>query len=263
MEEHANEEDGSQDGSGDGGECAVDGEAATSAPVDRPRCQCRACVRPRCLPSLVVAIHALILLTAILCLAPMGVATSALRAYLGGIVTFVWLLYCCIMVASNVAAFTRGRLGKRHDDAAASVDEVDGNVETSRMSAACHEMGCLCGAKSKSLCFGVPSSWIVSLLLVIEGVLLLTPVFASASTYTSLNGGQIPDASSLAVDPRPTAFSFGRYMLPGAFSFYGGYSNNNGRAETLTYKEGCKPECELDIHTPSTGVTPSSGYPVM
>jgi len=108
----------------------------------------------------------------------------------------------------------------------------------------------------------------VTLLLIVEGILLLTPVFASTASYNSINNGAIdevfPGASSLAIDPRTTSFSFGQYMLPGVFSYFGGYNNNNsGSAKTLKYNDGCKPDCELDIHIPQDGASSSSGYPVI
>ena len=92
----------------------------------------------------------------------------------------------------------------------------------------------------------------IVVLLIVEGVLLLTPVLAPTSTYKSIDGA-IKDAFPetelyLAPNPKTTSFSFNDYLMPGGFSMSGGY-NKRGKVKSFIYKEGCVPECQSDIHT--------------
>lgn len=231
--------------------------------------------------TLTVILHIIILVTAILCMIPMGVMTSVIRSYTSGIVTFIWLIYCCIMLVANVtyAVLHRFNKIKKNED-----EENIGIGSSYHVPNLCSKTGCLCvdrGNDESTKCWKkVPCSVVVTLLLIVEGILLLTPIFASSSSYNSLNNGAIeqtflptnndddaPSSSLLPNPPRHTSFSFGQYMLPGPFSQFGGYTNNNANAvKTFRYKDGCKPECELDIHVPVVAdddMLGIIGYPVM
>lgn len=275
--------------------------------------------------SITVALHFIILLTAILCMAPMGVMTSIVRSTMSGIVTYIWLMYSCIMAIANIANYVVCRKMKNDDDESmnSDQDEVAADEETKdeegqttstnnnsetrvttvnqegdndkevtgsnntrankRVSEACNKMGCLCDQSSKlDFCF-LPFDAIVTLLLVIEGFLLLIPVFASISMIQILNAGIIEEtfassyntAAVVPVNPKSEAFNFGQYMLPGSFSYYGGYNNGdmkekfhyipgcNPCRKTLQYKVGCSPACEMDIHIPNDAPVYDDGYPVM
>jgi len=245
-------------------------EDLTRAPTMDPRNQSqerrRSCCCCSCWTTIAVIIHIIILAAAILGMIPIGVMTSVMRAFMSGVVTFIWLVYCCVSVTSNLVSFFIGPARKEKHS--------DGDDPPSRLSDLCNKMGCLCvGPPPPSACCWnkIPWSIAISLLLVLEGILLLTPVLASVSSFHSLdsdsNSGGIIFDEAKAVDPRPSPFSFGQYMLPGSFSQFGGYDNNAGRAKTFKYKDGCEPECELDIHIPKSNgeSTPSSssGYPVI
>lgn len=229
----------------------------------RPRCRrCRACCK--CPRSLALVIHFCLLATAVLCIVPSGVLVSVMRARLGGVATLVWLVYCCVEVVVNAASLLRR--GPRREEAARAGDETRCiNCDEERVASCCGDMGCLCVGSASSSSAKQP--WrlplAVALLLVVEGVLLLVPVFAqNAANVEGAIDEVFPGASSLAPSPRASPFSFGQYLLPGSFSFYGGYDNNAGGAITFRYKNGCAPECALDVHTPQ-GEAPPSGYPVM
>ena len=168
---------------------------------------------------------------------------------------------------SNIAVVAHNHVQRNNSEAE---DDDAGAYIQSRMSILCNQMGCLCIAppSAKSSCLKMPCPLVILILLIIEGILLLVPVFVSTSKYNSMNNRAIDEvfrgASSLAPDPRQTSFSFGQYMLPGVFSYFGGYKNDSGNVKTLKYKDGCIPECELDIHLPHDTKPTSSGiYPVM
>eukprot|EP00566_Odontella_aurita_P010297 CAMPEP_0113556460 /NCGR_PEP_ID=MMETSP0015_2-20120614/17267_1 /TAXON_ID=2838 /ORGANISM="Odontella" /LENGTH=428 /DNA_ID=CAMNT_0000457815 /DNA_START=414 /DNA_END=1700 /DNA_ORIENTATION=+ /assembly_acc=CAM_ASM_000160 len=202
--------------------------------------------------------------------------TEVVRAYMSGIITLIWLIYCCIMAASNISSLVRSWYSRKKGEN--SGGEIGPSVAMAQaQQSACldvflgERMGCLCcgpsPSKPRCLCRKISCPMVITFLLIVEGVLLLTPVFAATSSYSSLNNGEIeavfPNAA-LAPDARSSAFSFGAYMLPGGFSLYGGYSNSFDGKQTTTfkYKDGCKPECELDVHIPSRD-NASDGYPVI
>ena len=218
-----------------------------------------------------IIIHSAIMLLALLCFVPTGAMVSKVRAHWGGLATLVWIIYCCVMIISNVVYYVRRRRGHNHTDQGkrncqeeedVDVDDNDADIEDqadeSHLISSCNEMGCLCFADrtsstDKSTCCWkkVPCHVAIVILLIIEGVLLLTPVLAPTSTYKSIDvaiKNAFPE-EYLAPDPKNTPFSFGKYLFPGGFSMSGGYTNA-GKFKTFKYKEGCVPECELDIHTP-------------
>ena len=116
------------------------------------------------------------------------------------------------------------------------------------MTSTFNKMGCLCFTNgpyisstntSKCCCNKAPCHIVVIILLIIEGIVLLTPVFASLSTYNSIDmamGEAFPD-STTAPDPRRSAFNFGSYLLPGGFAMNGVYTSKHNNVKTFKYKK--------------------------
>lgn len=118
-----------------------------------PRSRCRRYLAScSFLRALIVTIHFIILATAIICMIPLGVMTSVQRAFMSGVITFVWLICCCIMVTSNIVYFARQRLRKKNQDF------IEEQTE-SRKSASCNEMGCL-ASFCVDLCVQYSQQWI-------------------------------------------------------------------------------------------------------
>jgi len=239
---------------------------------------------------LVIAIHAFLLIIALLCLIPTGVMKEVMRARMANIATLVWIIYCIIMISINISYYFHRR---KHDMSKSSreeevdvhedmnksdQEEVDVEDQTSknyRVVSTCNKMGCLCftngvyisTSNTTKCCFKKATCYrVVIALLIIEGILLLSPVFASLSTYNRIDvelKNAFPEVVTYPPpDPKTNAFSFGNYLLPGGFSMNGGYTNHNDNVKTFKYKDGCSPECELDIHLPK-GLVPASGYPII
>ena len=236
---------------------------------------------------LVIAIHFFILIVALLCLIPSGVMKEVMRARMANIATLVWIIYCIIMISANISYYFHrrehmsksSREGEEEKDMSKSREEVDVEDQTSnnyrRVVSTFNKMGCLCftnglyisATNTSKCCFKKATCYkVVIALLIIEGIILLSPVFASLSTYNNIDVELInafPEVVSYPPsDPKTNAFSFGNYLLPGGFSMNGGYTNQNDNVKTFKYKDGCSPECELDIHLPK-GQVPISGFPVI
>jgi len=258
----------------------------SSSCVSRLCCCFNDCTKQK---FLVIAIHAFTLIIALLCLIPSGVMKEVMRARMANIATLVWIIYCIIMISINISYYFHRR---KHDmskssqeeevdadvDMCKSQEQVDVEDQTSnnyRVVSTCNKMGCLCftnglyisATNTSKCCFKKATCYrVVIALLIIEGILLLSPVFASLSTYNSIDV-ELMDAFPEVViypppDPKTNAFSFGNYLLPGGFSMNGGYTNHNDNVKTFNYKDGCSPECELDIHLPKGDVT-TTGYPII
>jgi len=237
---------------------------------------------------LVIAMHVFILIIALLCLIPTGVMKEVMRARMANIATLVWIIYCIIMILINISYYFHRRkhdMSKSSREEEVDVDEdmsksqeVDVEDQTSnnyRVASTCNKMGCLCfttgpyisPTNTRKCCFKKATCYrVVIALLIIEGILLLSPVFASLSTYNNIDvelNTAFPEVVTYPPpDPKIKAFSFGNYLLPGVFSMNGGYTNQNDNVKTFKYKDGCSPDCELDIHLPK-GDIPISGYPII
>ena len=267
------DEGGGQENGDDDEICASQREEQCGRCRRRCCCCCTDCTRPK---FFTIILHIYIMCAALVCFVPTGVMVSVMRARLGGITTLIWIIYCCVMILANGVYIlrrynnTKGRNLRDDNNDVTTIDEEQQAGESTRLVSTCNEMGCLCfvgPSSTKSTCRGkVPCPLTITILLIIEGILLLVPVFASTSTYTTIDveiDNVFPTASTIAPNPQTNAFSFNKYLLPGGFSQYGGYDNNPGNAKTFRYKEGCKPECEFDIHIPQGDDVPVDGYPVI
>ena len=270
--------------------CIVSTDLHTQSSSQPPSCFNRfCCCFNDCTKQkfLVIAMHAFIFIIALLCLIPTGVMKEVMRARMANIATLVWIIYCIIMISANISYyFHRRKHMKRtpreeeEDEekrGKSSQEEVDVEYQTSnnyRVVSTCNKMGCLCftnglyiSTNTSKCCFKKATCYkVVIALLIIDGILLLSPVFASLSTYNNIDvelKNAFPEVVTYpAPDPKTTAFSFGNYLLPGGFSMNGGYTNQNDNVKTFKYKDGCSPDCELDIHLPK-GQVPASGYPII
>ena len=212
---------------------------------------------------LVIAIHFFIIIIALLCLIPSRVMKEVMRARMANIATLVWIIYCIIMISINISYYfhRRKHMSKSsheeevidvEEDISKSQEEVDVEEQTSynyRVASTCNKMGCLCftnglyisSSNTSKCCFKKATCYkVVIALLIIEGILLLSPVFASLSTYNSIDvelDNAFPEVLAYPPpDPKNKAFSFGNYLLPGGFSMNGGYTNQNDNVKTFKYQ---------------------------
>lgn len=128
----------------------------------RSSCCCRrricCCFKNCTYPQIcIIILHSAIMLLAVLCFVPTGAMVSKVWAHWGGIATLVWIIYCCVMIVSNLVYYiqhyvqrTRSKDEDRkeevHDDNDANDADVEEQVQDddeSRLVSSCNEIGCL------------------------------------------------------------------------------------------------------------------------
>lgn len=190
------------------------------------------------------SIHLLILLTAVMAMTPSEMSVLVRSSY-AGTITILWLAYVC-------GATAAGGLAALNSQGRALTDKTASNR-----------------AAALFIALFLPRSLrlraALGLLLAIEGMLLLAPIFAAAPVATALNSGAVRaalngEARVSDSNPFATAFDFGAYLATG-------FTKEDGleTAEpTLTeeYQGGCEPACAVDVFLPEA-LRPEAGWPAL
>jgi len=184
-----------------------------------------------------------------------SVLVTGIRSYFLGTICLVWMVYTLIgglLLILYSAAFISEKTGIQSDKAKKILPE-ERRVTLRRLA---------CGAvkPSKKVHYDQFCPLIViAIIWILEFIFIIGPITDIGDAASRLNGGELQrvfGGTGQPPNPFPTAFEGGPWMLPGGFSFFGPYPPPmNHKKVTFTYKAGCDPKCEIDVHAPDKNGT--------